>query len=90
MSSGLHTDMGAGRFGEELVERSRRAWWTAYILDREMTSLMGLPQSHLDHAVCPRLPRFVGSVQRTAALSIRIKLSRIMARINDSKDLFSV
>ncbi|KAI1366243.1 hypothetical protein F5Y08DRAFT_301652 [Xylaria arbuscula] len=84
MSSGLHTDMGAERFGEELVERSRRAWWTAYILDREFTSLMGLPQSHQDHAVCPQLPRFVGSLQRTAALNIRIKLSRIMSRINDT------
>ncbi|KAI0490064.1 hypothetical protein F4859DRAFT_501670 [Xylaria cf. heliscus] len=82
MSSGMHTDMGTERFCDGLVERSRRAWWTVYILDREMTSLMGLPQSHHDHGVCPQLPVFQGSLQRTAALSIRVKLSHIMAKIN--------
>ncbi|GAP92256.1 putative transcription fungi [Rosellinia necatrix] len=84
LGSGLHTDMGTGRFGEALVERARRAWWTVYILDREMTSLMGLPQSHHDNGVCPQLPTFLGSVQRTSALRIRIKTSRIMAKINDT------
>ncbi|KAI1314141.1 hypothetical protein F5Y03DRAFT_336237 [Xylaria venustula] len=84
MGCGLHTDMGTEGFSEGLVERSRRAWWTVYILDREMTSLMGLPQSNHDCGVCPQLPNFSGSLQRTAALSIRIKLSRIMAKINDT------
>ncbi|KAI0425319.1 hypothetical protein F5Y09DRAFT_335067 [Xylaria sp. FL1042] len=84
MGCGLHTDMGTEGFSEELVERSRRAWWTVYILDREMTSLMGLPQSNYDHGVYPQLPSFLGSPQRTAALSIRIKISRIMAKINDT------
>lgn len=85
MSNGLHTDIGTERFDDGMVERSRRVWWTVYILDREMTSLMGLPQSHHDHGVCPQLPRFLGSLQRPVALSIRIKLSRIMAKINDSR-----
>ncbi|KAH8156977.1 hypothetical protein CIB48_g11271 [Xylaria polymorpha] len=84
MSNGLHTDIGTERFDDGMVERSRRVWWTVYILDREMTSLMGLPQSHHDHGVCPQLPRFLGSLQRPVALSIRIKLSRIMAKINDT------
>ncbi|KAF2970926.1 hypothetical protein GQX73_g2628 [Xylaria multiplex] len=84
MGCGLHTDMGTDGFGEALVERSRRVWWTVYILDCEMTSHMGLPQLHHDYGVCPKLPGFLGSPQRTAALSIRIKISRIMAKINDT------
>ncbi|KAI0975083.1 Zn(II)2Cys6 transcription factor [Xylaria arbuscula] len=84
MGCGLHTDMGTEGFSEGLVERSRRAWWTVYILDREMTSLMGLPQSNHDCGVSLQLPSLSGSTQRTAALSIRIKISRIMAKINDT------
>ncbi|KAI1421242.1 hypothetical protein F5Y12DRAFT_787629 [Xylaria sp. FL1777] len=87
MGCGLHTDMGTERFIEGLVERSRRAWWTVYILDREMTSLMGLPQSNHDHGVCPQLPNFLGSPQpvygaqgqkdRSLLLSMKAALSDI-------------
>lgn len=62
LGSGIHTDMGTARFGETLVERSRRAWRTVYILDREMTSRMGLPQSHHGYGIYPQLPTFLGSV----------------------------
>ncbi|KAF9639249.1 hypothetical protein BFW01_g11055 [Lasiodiplodia theobromae] len=79
---GMHTDMPVRHLGEAHVERCRRAWWTTYVLDREMTSLMGLPQSIHDDDVHPDLPTFSGSIQRTAALSMQIKLSRAIARIN--------
>ncbi|EKG14254.1 hypothetical protein MPH_08544 [Macrophomina phaseolina MS6] len=79
---GMHTDMPMQHLGEAHVERCRRAWWTVYVLDREMTSLMGLPQSIHDDDVHPALPTFSGSVQRTAALNMQIKLSRAIARIN--------
>lgn len=79
---GMHTDMPVHHLGEAHVERCRRAWWTVYVLDREMTSLMGLPQSIHDDDVHPDLPTFSGSIQRTAALSMQIKLSRAIARIN--------
>ncbi|KKY17636.1 putative zn 2cys6 transcription factor [Diplodia seriata] len=40
-----------------------------------------MPSIH-DDDVHPALPRFSGSIQRTAALSMQIKLSRAIARIN--------
>ncbi|OJD37902.1 zn 2cys6 transcription factor [Diplodia corticola] len=79
---GMHTDMPVRHLGEVHVERCRRAWWTTYVLDREMTSLMGLPQSIHDDDVHPDLPTFSGSIQRAAALSMQIKLSRAIARVN--------
>ncbi|KAH7169990.1 hypothetical protein EDB81DRAFT_774203 [Dactylonectria macrodidyma] len=79
---GMHTDMPRQHLGDHLVERSRKAWWTAYVLDREMTSLMGLPQSINDDDVHPQLPHFSGSSHRVAALNMQIRLSRTLAAIN--------
>ncbi|KAL6404324.1 positive activator of transcription [Ilyonectria robusta] len=79
---GMHTDMPRQHLGDHLVERSRKAWWTAYVLDREMTSLMGLPQSINDDDVHPSLPHFSGSSHRIAALNMQIRLSRTIAAIN--------
>ncbi|KAF2143961.1 uncharacterized protein K452DRAFT_150693 [Aplosporella prunicola CBS 121167] len=82
LGQGMHTDMPVQHLGHTQVERCRRAWWTVYVLDREMTSLMGLPQSINDDDLHPDLPTFSGSVQRTAALGMQIKLSRVIASIN--------
>ncbi|KPM41163.1 hypothetical protein AK830_g5425 [Neonectria ditissima] len=82
LGQGMHTDMPREHLGDHLVERSRKAWWTAYVLDREMTSLMGLPQSVHDDDVHPQLPHFSGSSHRVAALNMQIQFSRTIAAIN--------
>ncbi|KAK1486262.1 hypothetical protein CTAM01_12313 [Colletotrichum tamarilloi] len=70
------------RLGEAYVERCRRLWWTVHILDREITSLFGMPPSiHDDYVLC-QLPTYSGSVQRTAALRMRIRLSKVIGSIN--------
>ncbi|KAH8807875.1 Zn(II)2Cys6 transcription factor [Xylogone sp. PMI_703] len=84
LGQGMHTDMPIRYLGEALVQRCRKIWWTVYILDREMTSLMGLPQAINDNDVQTPLPTFLGSVQRTQTLNIQIKLSRIIAEINST------
>lgn len=85
MAEGMHTQMPTEFLGEQMVQRCRKIWWTIYILDREMTSLMGLPQSINDDHVNTQLPTYSGSVQRTAAIGMHIKISRIIADINSSK-----
>ncbi|KAJ5005160.1 putative transcriptional regulatory protein [Colletotrichum sp. SAR 10_66] len=82
LGEGMHTDMPTQVLGEAYVERCRRIWYTAHILDREMTSLFGLPPSiHDDYVQC-QLPTYSGSSQRTAALRMRIKLSEVIGSIN--------
>jgi proline utilization trans-activator len=85
LAQGMHTDMPVADLGEPLVQRCRRIWWTVYILDRQMTSLMGLPQNIQDDDISCRLPSFSGSAQRAAALDTQIKLARIYADISRSK-----
>jgi hypothetical protein len=85
MAEGLHTQMPIEYLGESFVQRCRKIWWTVYVMDREMTSLMGLPQSLNDDHVNALLPTFPGAGQKTAGIGMQIKLSRIIAEINSSK-----
>ena len=85
MAEGMHTQMPVEHLGENVVQRCRKIWWTVYILDREMTSLMGLPQSLSDDHINTLLPEFPGSLQRTAGINMHIKLSRIIAEISSCK-----
>jgi proline utilization trans-activator len=84
MIEGMHTDMPVENLGQPLVQRCRKIWWTVYILDRQMTSLMGLPQSIRDEDITCRLPDTLGSAQRVSALDMQIKLARIYAEIAKS------
>lgn len=84
MNHGMHTDMPVMDLGPGLVQRCRKIWWTVYVLDRQMTSLMGLPQSTLDEGVFCQLPSYPGSLHRTTALSMQIKFARIIAEISSS------
>ncbi len=84
LAQGMHTDMPVENLGEALVQRCRKIWWTIYILDRQMTSLMGLPQSIQDNDISCRLPTYSSSDQRAPALSMLIKFARIFAEISQS------
>lgn len=79
MNHGMHTDMPIADFGETGVQRCRKAWWTVYVLGRQMTSLMGLPQSTLDEEVYCQLPSFSGSQNRRAAAGMQIRFARIIS-----------
>ncbi|KAF2019448.1 Zn(II)2Cys6 transcription factor [Aaosphaeria arxii CBS 175.79] len=79
--NGMHTDMPTQYLGEQYVQRCRKIWWTIYVLDRQMSSLMGLPLAIKDEDISCQLPIYPGSPHRTAALNMQIKLARILATI---------
>lgn len=54
-------------------------------MDREMTSLMGLPQSLHDADIEFEFPTFEGSAHRSSALRMQVRLSQTIARINRGK-----
>ena len=84
MGYGMHTDMPTHILGEATVERCRRAWWTVYILDREMTTLVGLPQSIHDEHINAALPKFSGLKQQGTELALRVRFYRAIIKINQS------
>lgn len=82
MTNGMHTNMPVDQFGAHFVERCRRIWLTVYVMDREMTSLMGIPPSISNDVVYVDLPHFSGSIQRQSALRMQIRVSHSIAQIN--------
>lgn len=87
MSQGMHTDKHPHQLNEESAQRWCKIWWTVYVLDREMTSLMGLPQALSDEHARASLPTFEGDSFRTAAFLMRINLSHFIVSIDRSKCL---
>ena len=84
MAQGMHTNMPVDDLGHDMVQRCSKIWWTIYILDREMTSLMGLPQTINDRYVQTQIPVFADPTE-TISLGMHIKLSQILAEVNSSK-----
>ena len=85
LSQGMHTNIPTGQLPDDLIQRCRKIWWTIYVLDREMTSLMGLPQAVRDEDVQAPLPASEGDTFRSWAFTMRIKLSHFIASIDRSK-----
>ncbi len=78
----MHTDVSANQVGDCVAQRYQRIWSTVYVLDREMTSWMGLPQSVNDENVPTPLLNLPDDPRLAKGLSMRIKLSRVIARVN--------
>ncbi|EON62593.1 hypothetical protein W97_01817 [Coniosporium apollinis CBS 100218] len=81
LEEGMHTNMQAQGLDEEYIQRCRNAWWTVYILDRQMSSTMGVPLAIRDEDISAPLPTFSGSPQKGLALELNVKLSRIISQI---------
>lgn len=86
----MHTDMPTDHLGEEALQRRRQIWWTVYILDRQITSLQGLPQAIDDAQIHHELPHFQGCPEKTTALRIQIRMCQIIADIDKSRNSFFV
>lgn len=81
LEQGMNTDAGSNNFSQATVERSRETWWTVYVLDRLMSSTLGVPLTLADENISALLPSFAGSTRKSLALSILIKVSQATAEI---------
>ena len=85
LEQGMHTQMSSQDLDESMVQRCRKVWWTVYMLDRQMSSLMGLPLAIRDEDVSAPLPIFPNQSQKNYALLLHVRLSRLVAEILNSK-----
>lgn len=81
LENGMHTEMHSQQIDRSLVQSSCETWWTVYILDRQMSSLMGVPMGISDDSITAALPIIANHPQRSLASNIQIKLSRVLAQI---------
>lgn len=66
---------------QESAQRRRNVWWTVYVLDRQLSSMIGAPCSIQDIDITSRLPSETDKSQRSAVFSINVQLSKITAQV---------
>lgn len=88
LEQGMHTSMQTQGLDENFVQRSRKVWWTVYVLDRQMSSLMGVPLAVRDEDINASLPTFSGSAQKASAMELHVKLSRVLSQILNSMAIY--
>lgn len=86
MSQGMHSDVSVQQLGLNTFKRYKSIWATVHALDQELTSWQGLPQSTSEGDICgtptPSAAAVPGSPNIPKVISVRVKLSQIIARIN--------
>lgn len=88
---GYHTDLSTRFPNEQELVRCQHIWWTVYILERQISVLMGTPLSISDNDINTPLPLFPDSPLKTTTLLIHVKLSKAFSRIvNGTSDGCSV
>ncbi|KAK0369365.1 hypothetical protein CLIM01_13277 [Colletotrichum limetticola] len=81
ISQGLHREPLRNQLNDSEANRLRCVWWTLYILDRKMSSLMGAPNSIQDSDITIQLPRSDPVVHKYKALGIHVVLSQLLAKV---------
>ncbi|KAF9770937.1 hypothetical protein IL306_011408 [Fusarium sp. DS 682] len=84
LEHGIHTEMQSDALDPAYVQRCRHMFWTLYILERQLISLLGLPLSIADETISARFPDFPGQPQKLEALKIHVDFCRVLAKINQT------
>lgn len=82
MCNGMHGYVSPDQVGQDVAQRYQKIWSTVYVLDCEMTSWQGLPPSVNSEDVCTSWPTSLDDPGLARALAMRIKLSRVISRVN--------
>lgn len=85
LSQGYHRDVVSDLDVHTDMTRHRNVWWTLYILDRKFSSLIGAPSSVHDRDISVPLPMYQKSTQKTCALDMHVRLSRLLAKVLNSR-----
>ncbi|CAG8381315.1 unnamed protein product [Penicillium salamii] len=78
---GLHTELPETELGVETVSRCRNLWWTLYVMDRHVSSSLGLPMTTQDSDITTTLTPASAGSRPDATLGLHVKLSCLVSSI---------
>lgn len=78
---GLHTELPGNELGIQTVTRCRNLWWTLYVMDRHVSSSLGLPMTTQDSDITTELNPAGSRSRPDATLSLHVKLSYLFSTI---------
>ena len=87
---GIHRQVSDDVISPDFAKRCNNMWWTVYVLDQEFSALMGVPPAVPEGAVTVSLPSDRSSSLPAKALTLRIRLSRLIAIMCSSKSKISL
>lgn len=80
----MYTEMHGSCLDESYIQRSNLAWWTVYILDRRMSSLLGLPMGVSEESISALCPSSVIKSETSHAMEMQVTLCQILAKVDSS------
>ncbi|KAJ3545695.1 hypothetical protein NM208_g2383 [Fusarium decemcellulare] len=81
---GMHTEMQSAYLDESFVQRYRVVWWTIYILERRMASLLGVPMAIAEECISTPIPTLPGPPHLSVALRLQIRFAQTLAMIDQT------
>lgn len=83
----MHTEMHGICLDVDFVQRSRLVWWTVYVLERRMSSLLGVPMGISEESISASFPSASTLGQSSIVLEMQVMLCQILAKVDLSKFL---
>lgn len=83
---GLHTELPEDELGIKTVTRCRNLWRTLYVMDRHISSSLGLPMTTQDSDITASLNPNRNGSRHDATLNLHVKLSYLFSTILTCKD----
>ncbi|KAJ5231277.1 fungal-specific transcription factor domain-containing protein [Penicillium citrinum] len=82
LEHGMHTEMHGSCLDKHYVQKSRLVWWTVYILERRMSSLLGVPLGISEESISAPFPSTSAQIDSSNTLEMQAKLCQILAKVD--------
>lgn len=83
----MYTEMHGICLDEAYVQRCRLVWWTVYVLERRMSSLLGVPMGISEESISALFPSIFNDIHGPNVLEMQATLCQILAKIDLSEFL---
>ncbi|CAG8232481.1 unnamed protein product [Penicillium salamii] len=84
LENGMYTEMRSSCLDEDHVQRCNLVWWTVYILERRMTSLLGLPIGISEESITAPYPSIPTRAQSSNVMEMQVILCQILAKVDST------
>lgn len=82
---GLHTCLPESEVGRDMARRCRNLWGSLWLIDRHMSTSLGLPLTTSESVTLPWMANEASDIHEDVILGLQAKLSNLMWVILSSK-----
>lgn len=85
LSLGMNRETPTGYLGQVEYQRRRRLWWTLYVIDKKISTIIGAPLSIRDEEIDISLPEQHDLGFSNSALRYNIRLAALEGKVTAGK-----